>query len=315
MRSGDLRAALRHLHRLPELVRVEAVVADRSGLAQLGQQRRALDRPVGERQRPDVEHAHRRGQGVHRAQPVADRGVVEPAGIGVRPRVVRVDGRAQLAERAPRPARSPPAPPRSRTGTPRGSARRLRAGRTSSGPPRRDSSARASSPSSSTSPRYEVWTLPTTSPPSWAGRPPSNVELLHAPADAVARLEHGHVGAARGEVARGGQAGEPGPEHEQVAHSASGCRIREHPQRLRGQVQADLVPLVVGERPARVRHERLEPVTAREEDDHLRGRAQVDEALDPRAQPVLPGRARGLDLHALGPDREPARHPTRATSP
>ena len=49
-----------------------------------------------------------------------------------------------------------------------------------------------------------------------------DIQLLHAPADAIARLEDGHVRAPRGEVARGGQAGEPGPEHEHVAHSASG---------------------------------------------------------------------------------------------
>ena len=47
--------------------------------------------------------------------------------------------------------------------------------------------------------------------------------LLDAAAGAVARLEHDHVGAGRGEVARGRQAREPGAQHGDVvaAHSAS----------------------------------------------------------------------------------------------
>ena len=44
--------------------------------------------------------------------------------------------------------------------------------------------------------------------------------LLDAAARPVARLEHLDVGARGGQVARGGQAGQPRAEHEHVAHHA-----------------------------------------------------------------------------------------------
>ena len=43
-----------------------------------------------------------------------------------------------------------------------------------------------------------------------------DAELLHPPADPLPRLEHRDVGAAESEVARCGEAGEAGAEHEDV---------------------------------------------------------------------------------------------------
>ena len=44
-------------------------------------------------------------------------------------------------------------------------------------------------------------------------------ELLDAPADSLAGLEHRDVGASESEVARCGEAGEPGSEHEDVGQA------------------------------------------------------------------------------------------------
>ena len=48
-----------------------------------------------------------------------------------------------------------------------------------------------------------------------------DADLLHAAADAVSRLEHGHVGAGGGEVSCCGQPGQAGAEHEDVVHTVS----------------------------------------------------------------------------------------------
>ena len=106
------------------------------------------------------------------AQPLSERDAVEPGGVRMRPRVVRVDRGGEL-----RPLPLDPlvvvALGGGREGKRRRRARRLRRGRTSSLPePPRSSAARVS-PSSSTSCRYAVCSGPTTSPPSCTGRPPS----------------------------------------------------------------------------------------------------------------------------------------------
>ena len=49
-------------------------------------------------------------------------------------------------------------------------------------------------------------------------------QLLDPAADAVARLEHGHVGAGAREIPRGGKAGEAGPEDEHVTHGVASSR-------------------------------------------------------------------------------------------
>ena len=54
---GDLGAAFGDLQRLPAVVRVEAFLARRRRLAELRQERRALDRAVGERERARLEAA------------------------------------------------------------------------------------------------------------------------------------------------------------------------------------------------------------------------------------------------------------------
>ena len=52
--------------------------------------------------------------------------------------------------------------------------------------------------------------------------PVGQLELLDAPSDPVARLEHLHVGTAGREVARGREPGQPGTEDEDVGrHQAS----------------------------------------------------------------------------------------------
>ncbi len=53
------------------------------------------------------------------------------------------------------------------------------------------------------------------------GPPVVDPDLLHAATDAVARLEHGHVGSGGGEVSRCGQPGQAGAEHEDVVQTVS----------------------------------------------------------------------------------------------
>ena len=87
---------------LPHLVRRRSRSLARGGLlAQLGQQRRALD--VDSAERPSMESVARaddRRRGAVRAQPRRDARGVEPRGVRVRPRVVGVDRRAR-ARRTP----------------------------------------------------------------------------------------------------------------------------------------------------------------------------------------------------------------------
>ena len=87
--------------------------------------------------------------------------------------------------------------------------------------------------------------------------PVGQLELLDAPADALARLEHLHVGTARREVARGREAGEPGAEDEDVGrHQRRTCACSGR------QPDAHAVPelpAVVGPRARRVLLERDEP--------------------------------------------------------
>ena len=72
--------------------------ADRGLLAQVGEQRRALDRLGRQREHRHLAEADRVGRRARLAQPVADREPVEPRRVRVRPRVVGVDGRGQRAE-------------------------------------------------------------------------------------------------------------------------------------------------------------------------------------------------------------------------
>ena len=146
----DRRRPLRHPQALPDLVGVEAVRADGGLLAQVGEQRRALDGLGRERE-------HR-----HVAQPDDARAARPPpaataptesrssrVGVGVRPRVVRVDGRGQRAERRLGAVVAPRARPRSASRRARG-----RSLSTHVSSPGSDGKASTSvSPSSSTSPR------------------------------------------------------------------------------------------------------------------------------------------------------------------
>jgi hypothetical protein len=81
------------------LLVVEAGRAGRGRLAQLGQQRCALDRAAREAEVEQRALAHHRRRRAVRAQPAGERDAVEPRRVGMRPRVVGVDGRRQRAER------------------------------------------------------------------------------------------------------------------------------------------------------------------------------------------------------------------------
>ena len=128
-----------------------------------------------------------------------------------------------------------------------------------------------------------MWNEPTTSPPIWTARPSSSTRLLDAPAGPVARLEQLDVGAGRGEVARGREAGQAGAEDEHVAHQRSTwpCSGRQPDAHAVAQL-----PAVVGARARGVLLERDEPRAGRQLDDQLRRGAHVDalgdHALDRR---------------------------------
>ena len=219
----DGRRALGHAQALPGLLVVEAGGAGRRRLAQLGQQRRALDRAGRE---PEVEERalanDSRGRPA-RPQPVGQRGAVERGRVGVRPRVVGVDGTGERAER------------------------RLEA--PGLGPlGRREPLAAAHALAQERRPlavgvdvalldrQAELLGQPEVGPLERARQLAAELDatavgqvgLLDAAAHAVARLEHEHVGAAEGEVAGGGQPGEAGAEDEHVvgAHAAAFVRTR-----------------------------------------------------------------------------------------
>ena len=64
-------------------------------------------------------------------------------------------------------------------------------------------------------------------------RPPVvDPQLLDPSADTVARLEHGHIGAARDEIARSRQAGQARPEHEDIGQPSSQLAVRGAEQQL-----------------------------------------------------------------------------------
>ena len=220
--QGDGGRALGDAQALPDLVGVEAVRADRGLLAQVGEQRRALD-GLGRQRRASPPRGARTALGgapASRSQsPTESRSSRVASGCDHGSSGSTVA--ASCAERAPRRRRSG-----RRARAPGEPVAEHAARRPAPRCPRRAADGNAStsvSPSSSTSPRYAVCTGPTTSPPSCTQPAVGELGLLDAAAGPVARLEHDHVGAGRGEVAGGRQAREPGAQHRDVvpAHSAS----------------------------------------------------------------------------------------------
>ena len=216
--QGDGGRALGDPQALPDLVGVEAVRADRGHLAQVGEQRRALDRLGRQREHRHLAEADRVGRRARLAQPVADREPVEPRRVRVRPRVVGVDGRGQRAEpllggverRALWPGE-----PVAEDATLRQHPGVLARGRRERVDEREPEL--VDEPAVRRVPRADDLPAELQQP---AVR---QLGLLDATAGPVARLEHDHVGAGRGEVAGGREAREPGPQHRDVvaAHSAS----------------------------------------------------------------------------------------------
>jgi hypothetical protein len=96
--QGDGGRALRHAVALPDLVVVEALAARRGLLAQVRQQRGALDRLGGQREHVQVAGAHGVECGADVTHPLGHRQAVQPVGVGVRPRVLGVDLAGELAE-------------------------------------------------------------------------------------------------------------------------------------------------------------------------------------------------------------------------
>ena len=130
-------------------------------------------------------------------------------------------------------------------------------------------------------------------------------DLLDPPSDPVARLEHEHVGAAAHEIARSREPGEPGADGRRRRSRRHRLVVGEDAQRVRGKIRGDGRADVVLLDVTRVRDERLHAVAAREHDEHLRRRAEVDEALDRRRDAVLAGRRGRLDADPLGSNRQP----------
>ena len=192
--------------------------ADRGLLAQVGEQRRALDGLGRQREHRHLAEADRVGRRARLAQPVADREPVEPRRVRVRPRVVGVDGRRQRAEPllggVERRALGPREPVAEHAAL--GQHPGVLPGRGRERVDEREPEL-VDEPAVRRVPRADDLAAELQQP---AVR---QLGLLDAAAGAVARLEHDHVGAGRGEVARGRQAREPGAQHRDVvpAHSAS----------------------------------------------------------------------------------------------
>ena len=129
-------------------------------------------------------------------------------------------------------------------------------------------------------------------------------DLLDAAANAIARLEHEDIGTTTGEIPRSRQTGETRSDDDDVDHPSGPLVVGEDAQRVGGEMRGDGSTDVVLLDVTRVRDERLDAVSAGKRDEHLRRRAQVDEALDGRRHAVLSLRRWRLDADALGPDRE-----------
>jgi hypothetical protein len=71
------------------------VGAGRGLLAQVGQERGALDRLRGEREHRQVARPYDVGRGAARAQPATNRQPIEPRGLGMGPGIVRIHGRGE----------------------------------------------------------------------------------------------------------------------------------------------------------------------------------------------------------------------------
>ena len=195
--------------------------AGRRLLAQVGEQRRALDRLGGEREHRHVAGADDRGRGADLAQPGADRDAVEPLGVRVRPRVVGVDGggerpelrlgrRVALALGVVEPV-ADHAPVREHP--------RVLAGQRGEGVDERE-------PQLVHEPAVGGVRRPDDLAAQLHEPAVGELRLLDAPAGAVARLEHDDVDAGAGEVARGGEAGEAGAQHGDVMAAHAGPQSR-----------------------------------------------------------------------------------------
>ena len=207
--------ALGHAEGLPARLVVEAVSAGGGLLAQLGQQRGALDRVGAERERHRLGQAQHPGSRPHRAHPRAHAQRVEPRGVGMAPGVGGIHAarkRGQLAVHA---------------------REILEVGRVHPGRVVADRDALVRAPRVGEAERriagldrepelgrqLEVGVLP------FGGQLPAQLHrapvgqplLLHAAARALAGLEHDHVGACPRQVARGGQPGQSGADHDGVS--------------------------------------------------------------------------------------------------
>ena len=198
---------------------IEPARAGRGLLAQLGQQRRALDRVDRERELHVVEKADHARPCALRTQPGPHAQAVEQLRVRVAPRVggvdaareppeLRVDASKVVAVGIVHPGCAL-ADRDALGGTPGGRQIDRRVARLESQPQLADQLAvcvhpigdHLATPLHRTSVREQL--------------------LLDAATGAPARLEHDDVGAARGQVARGGQAGESGAQHHHVMHAAS----------------------------------------------------------------------------------------------
>ena len=225
--QGHLGAALGHLEGLPDLLRVEAVLAGRRRLAQRREQRRLLDRACCQVERADVAPPHRGGQRIDGAQPGADRGAVEPGSVRMRPRVGRVDRGRELAPELLDPlqvgalglGRRKPFAADDAVVEVEG--RQPRRGRVA----RLDGQAELLD-----EPEVRGVEGPDQLAAELHGAHAVGRELFHAATHPVARLEHEHVGAGGRQVPRRRQSSEAGAENEDVAHPESSRRM---PARIR----------------------------------------------------------------------------------
>ena len=211
---GHAGRALGHAQRLPVALVVEAAAAGRRLLAQLGEERGALDRVDRERAVLVLDPAQRPRAGIARAQPVPHAERVEPRGVRVAPGVVRVDRARERLELGVQPREV------------------LVVGRVHPGRAVAHRHALVGAPGIRQVERCVarlerepqlghqagVGALPLGGQLAAELDRPAVVEplLLHPAAGALTRLQHQHVGAAGREVARTGEPGQPRPHHHDV---------------------------------------------------------------------------------------------------
>ena len=146
---------------------------------------------------------------------------------------------------------------------------------------------------------------PIISPPSCTGRAPSTETCSTRPPTRSRASSTSTSAPPEHEIARGGEPGQPCADDHDVRHAgtvSSSARMR---NASAGRYAVTAAPTSYSSTSPEFATSACTRSPAGERDEHLGRRAEVDEALDRRRDPVLADRRGRLDADALGSDRQP----------